>query len=200
MDCLQGMCQMQVGPLPFAEGYPFCGRDIPRFEDPSGLGRSINGWQRQKFKSASCWENASSQGPPPYVLQLRNWGKWPHSLALKHNKSLGKKCSTTSKSLDLKQRRTIMYFGIGFWPCCLYLGLESTYSSSKCLLYFEGKCILSRIWEVGGTSKHEKTGFCNYFFCSTELKVSNATTIWLHWTKSKSLQRPVAFLFHKQDL
>jgi hypothetical protein len=61
------------------------------------------------------------------VLQLRNWGKRPHSIALKHNKSLGKKSSTTSKSLDLKQRRTITYCGIGFWACHLYLGLESTY-------------------------------------------------------------------------
>lgn len=26
-----------------------------------------------------------------YVLQLRNWGERPHSLALKHNKSPGKK-------------------------------------------------------------------------------------------------------------
>lgn len=151
------------------------------------------------------------------------WGIGANSLThLPSNitRAWGRSFSTTSKvSWFEAKKHNYVLLELGFGLCCLYLGLESTYSSSKCLLYFEEKSvILSRIWEVGGTSKHEKTGFCNNFFCSTELKVSNATTsfcnyflsdttekvsnattIRLRWTKSKSLQRPVAFLFHKQD-
>lgn len=152
------------------------------------------------------------------------WGIGANSLThLPSNitRAWGRSFSTTSKVSWFEAKKdNYVLLELGFGLCCLYLGLESTYSSSKCLLYFEEKSvILSRIWEVGGTSKHEKTGFCNDFFCSTELKVSNATTsfcnyflsdttekvsnattIRLRWTKSKSLQRPVAFLFHKQDL
>jgi len=40
-----------------------------------------------------------------------------------------------------------------------------------------------------GTSKHEKTGFCNYFFCSTELKVSNATTSFCNYFLSDTTEK-----------
>lgn len=164
MDCLQGRCQMQVGPLPFAEGISILWKTHPSIWGPFRF-RKKHPWMTKAeiqkwFMLRECFFSRPSICSPAEELGQTA----SHSLALKHNKSLGKKSSTTSKSLDLKQRRTIMYFGIGFWACCLYLGLESTYSSSKCLLYFEEKCILSRIWEVGGTSKHEKSGFLQLLF------------------------------------
>jgi hypothetical protein len=56
---------------------------------------------RKKFKSVLHVERMLlPQGPPPYMfLRLRNWGKQPHSLAFKHNKSLGKKFFHYIKSL-----------------------------------------------------------------------------------------------------
>jgi len=91
---------MQVGPPSICRrNVHFCGRDIPRFEDPFRF-RKKHPWMTKAERNSKVLHVERMllpQGPPPYVLQLRNWDKQPHSLALKHNKSLGKKSSTTSK-------------------------------------------------------------------------------------------------------
>lgn len=113
MNCLQGMCQMQVGPLPFAEGMSiFVEETSLDLRTPSGLGRSIHGWQRQK-EIQKCFMLRECFFPKVLLHMFSSWGIGTNSLThLPSNttRAWGRSLPLHQKSLDLKQRRTIMYF------------------------------------------------------------------------------------------
>jgi hypothetical protein len=185
MDCLQGnVSDAGRSPSICRRKYPFCGRDIPQFEDPSGLGKK-HPWMT-KTEIQKCFIVLRECFFPRHSHMFSSCEELgqnglTHLLPSNITRARGRSLPLHQSLLIWSKERTIMYFGIGFWACCLYLGLESTYSSSLSAYYTLNKSVYFLGSEkLGGTSKAWK----NWFFATTifvqqNWKWSNATTSFL---------------------